>query len=107
LRFAGSSWKGTVVTTIDRLSAVQRLDTLAAAPMGDELAMMDLDTGNYVVLDRIGAAIWEEIAEPVRVAELIDRLCARFDVTAERCETDVMDFLRKLEARRLLRVGHA
>lgn len=86
---------------------VQRLETLAAAPMGDELAMMDLDTGNYVVLNRIGAAIWDEIGEPLAVSDLVDRMRARFDVPPERCEADVLQFLGELQAKGLVRVGKA
>ena len=95
------------MTQIDPRRTVQRLETMAAAPMGEELAMMDLDTGNYVVLNRIGAAVWEEIAEPVAVSSLIDRLRARFDVPAERCAQDVLGFLAELDAKGLLRIGDA
>jgi hypothetical protein len=105
--FASRGGRLGFVTILDGNSRVQRLETLAAAPMGDELAMMDLDTGKYVVLDRVGAAVWDELAEPVGVGDLIDRLEARFEVTRKRCETDVLDFLRELHAKGLIRVAEA
>lgn len=95
------------MTKLDSHSIVQRVEDLAAAPMGDELAMMDLDTGKYLVLDRIGAVIWEELSEPVRVGDLIARLEARYDVTRERCAADVTNFLRQLDEKGLIRVGEA
>lgn len=92
---------------LDRNSTVQKLEALVSAPMGDELAMMDLDSGKYLVLDRIGAIVWEEIAEPIRVGDLIDRLEARFAVARDQCEADVLTFLGQLETRGLLRAVEA
>jgi hypothetical protein len=95
------------MTRLNADSVVERIGTLATAPMGEELAMMDLDTGKYLVLDRLGATIWEALERPVRVGDLIDRLQAGFDVTRERCEADVLDFLQQLQAKGLLRAGDA
>jgi hypothetical protein len=95
------------VNALDPRRTVQRSETLAAVPMGDELAMMDLDTGNYVVLNRIAAAIWEEIGEPVAIGDLVGRMRTRFEVAPERCEADVLRFIGELEAKGLVSVGEA
>jgi hypothetical protein len=88
-------------------STVQQLEALVTAPMGDELAMMDLETGKYLVLDRIGTAVWEELEAPVPVRELVDRLQAQFEVDRTQCETDVLKFLEQLLDKGLLRVSDA
>jgi hypothetical protein len=99
----GSSSKASEMTaTLDLGSVVQRNETLATAPMGEELAMMDLDTGKYLVLDRIGAAIWEKLDEPIHVGDLIGVLAADYDVTREQCESDVLGFLQQLHSRGLV-----
>lgn len=95
------------MTMIDTSQTVQRLETRAAAPMGDEIAMMDLDTGNYAVLNRVAAAIWEEIQEPVTVAELVGRMRARFDVPREQCEAEVLQFLGTLHEKGLVSIRNA
>jgi hypothetical protein len=99
------SWKSRPMTRLNGDSTVQHLEALVSAPMGDELAMMDLETGKYLVLDRIGAVIWEELDEPIRVRDLVDGLQARFEVDRDRCEADVLTFLRQLQDKGLLRVS--
>jgi hypothetical protein len=84
-------------------SIVVRSGDLVAAPIGSDLAMMDLESGSYFVLDSVGAAIWEQLEQPVRVSELCERLRARYDVSEAQCEADVLQYLEKLDARRLLR----
>lgn len=90
---------------LDGDSTVQQLDAHVSAPMGEELAMMDLESGRYLVLDRIGKVIWERLEAPVKVRDLVDDLQARFEVDRARCEADVLKFLQHLQSKGLLRVG--
>ena len=94
------------MTRLNGDSRVQQLDAHVSAPMGDELAMMDLETGKYLVLDRIGTVIWEQLEGEIRVRDLVDGLQARFEVDRKQCETDVLIFLEKLHSRGLLRVSN-
>jgi hypothetical protein len=82
---------------------VVRNGELVTAPIGNDLAMMDLDSGSYFVLDAVAAAIWAQLEQPVRVRELCARLREQFDVSEARCETDVLEYLETLNARRLVR----
>lgn len=93
--------------TIAGNSLIQRIDILLAAPMGDELAMMDTEKGKYLVLDRVGSIIWGMIGEPLRIDDLLSRLEEKFDVTSEQCRADVEQFLTSLEARGLIHVSEA
>ncbi len=86
---------------------VERVESLAPAPMGDELAMLDLDTGKYFVIDRLGAVIWERLEATVRVADLLAELKVAYDVTPQRCEADVIAFLRQLHDKGLVRAWKA
>ena len=95
------------MTILNGDSRVRQRDAHVSAPMGDELAMMDLETGKYLVLDRIGAAIWEQLEAEIRVGDLIDGLQARFEVDRRQCEADVLIFLDKLRSRGLLHVSNA
>jgi hypothetical protein len=89
---------------ISRDSVVVRTGDLVSAPMGDEIAMMDMETGTYFVLDAIAAAIWEQIEEPVRVSALCSELGSIYDVTASECEADVLPFLQSLHEKRIVRI---
>jgi hypothetical protein len=83
---------------------VARTPEHVAAPLGEELAMMDVDAGRYYVLDDVAAFIWSRLSEPTRVAELVSDLGARYDVTPDRCEADVLPFLSQLHDKGLVRV---
>ncbi|MBV8517043.1 MAG: PqqD family protein [Acidobacteria bacterium] len=89
---------------ISRDAVVVRTGDLVSAPMGDELAMMDMETGTYFVLDEIAAAIWEQLEQPTRVSALCSTLENRYDVSASQCEADVLPFLQSLHAKRLVRL---
>jgi hypothetical protein len=89
-----------VITSDTRLV---RNETLVAAPMGADVAMMDMDTGKYFVLHEVAAFIWERLASPATPAELCDALMQRYTVTAERCRADVLAFLEQAHGKGLLR----
>jgi hypothetical protein len=86
-------------------SVVSRSDDALAAPLGEETAMMDVDAGRYYMLDDVGTAVWSRLDAPVRVADVVSDLQARYEVTPERCEADVIALLEQLHAKGLIRVG--
>ena len=90
---------------ITESALVSRNDELLSAPVGEELAMMDIDAGTYYVLDDIGSFIWSSLAEPTCVADLLERLQERYDVTARRCSEDVLPLLEHLHEKGIVRVA--
>ena len=88
-------------------SIVAAKQGLVAAPMDDQLVMLDLAQGRYFGLDDIASAIWRGIAAPVRVGDLCDRLIERYDVDPDTCRSDTLDFLHQLHGEGLLEIdGH-
>jgi hypothetical protein len=75
---------------------VQRRGEWLSAEVGDELVMMNADSGNYVTMSRVGARIWEMIEKPKSTDELFALLLREFDVTPETCRNDVQKFLDEL-----------
>ena len=92
---------------LTRDSVLQRTGDLVTAPMDDDLAMMDIDTGKYFVLDKVAAFIWEQLSSPTRIASLLTTLTAMYDVRPEQCEADVVPFLQQLHTKGLVRVVDA
>jgi len=95
------------MTELNSNSVVQQRQEFLCAPMGDELAMMNLETGKYLVLDRIATVIWAQLEQPVMVGDLVDRLQARFEVDRARCERDVLTLLQQLSSKGMLHVADA
>ncbi|MDB5440165.1 MAG: PqqD family protein [Caulobacteraceae bacterium] len=69
-----------------------------SAAMGEESAMMSIETGNYVTLSRVGTRIWELLEAPIAAPALCDRLVAEYDVPADVCRVEVDQFLEDLRA---------
>jgi hypothetical protein len=89
----------------DRSTVLRRAEHHVSAPLEESLAMMDIDAGKYYLLDNIAAFVWARLAVPTSVGDLVTALCSRYDVTAERCEADVLPFLRQLHERGLVAQG--
>ncbi len=77
-------------------------DQLLVTTLGDELVMMDTESGNYISINNIGRTIWEKTAEPIAVKELIQFLLNKYNVAEEQCTTETFSFLEKLSEQNLL-----
>jgi hypothetical protein len=71
-------------------------------PVGDEVMLLDLVTGDYVALNEPAARIWDMLREPRTVRDLTSELGGIFDVEPEMCLADTLEFLRSIDALRLL-----
>ncbi|MEA2437069.1 MAG: hypothetical protein QOF65_1625 [Thermoleophilaceae bacterium] len=85
-------------------AVVTRTGDPLAAPVDDELVMLDPRKGRYFGLNPIGARIWELIEEPRSVESLCARLQAEFDVPDETCRADVLAFLEQLQREELVEI---
>lgn len=82
-----------------------RNEALVSAPMGTDMAMMDMDSGKYFVLQEVAAAIWERLAQPATPSQICAALMERYAVTAEQCAADVLPFLRNAHDKGLVRLA--
>ncbi|MBI2566920.1 MAG: PqqD family protein [Candidatus Schekmanbacteria bacterium] len=81
---------------ISRDSLVCHSPGIDSAPIDDELVMISQRADAYYGLDPIGRHIWELLRAPIRVRDLCELLKQRYDVSAARCESDVLEFLDEL-----------
>ena len=75
-----------------------------SAASGDSLMMFSAEKGSFFGLNDIAATIWQRIESPITVAALCAGLQQSFDVAPDRCEAEVLAFLKKLESKGLLRI---
>ena len=87
---------------ITRTTILSRNPDHVSAPLEESLVMMDIDAGKYYVLDDVASFVWERLAEPTPFGDLVSAICARYEVTPERCETDVLPFLTELHEKGLV-----
>ena len=78
-----------------------RRPTLHAVEMDGELVMMGHEQGEYYGLRDVAASIWNLLAEPHTVEELVALICEEWSVTPEVCRPDIVAFLDDLLLRKL------
>lgn len=61
-----------------------------------EKVMMNLDKGEYFMMNEVGSRIWEIISEPINVKEIISTLRNEYEVDEETCKDTVIEFLGRL-----------
>jgi len=70
--------------------------------MGDEMVLLDLESGLYFGVDAVGQRIWEAFAEGRNVEEAVAVVVAEYEVDQARAQADVIAFVRNLVDRGLL-----
>jgi hypothetical protein len=75
-----------------------------ASPLGDELVVLDTQSGVYYGLNAVGAFIWMLIQNPTPVIALRDAIMREFDVERAVCERDLLAILADMQANNLISV---
>ena len=78
--------------------------SLVSADVGEELVLLHVEKNAYYDTDAIGADIWHQLEQPVRVRDLCDRLLDKYAVDRETCQRDVLAFLSEALREEVVRV---
>ena len=70
-----------------------------------EKVMMDLDKGEYFMMNEVGSRIWEIINEPMNVKGIVDALRSEYEVDEETCKDTVIEFLGRLNNADLISIS--
>jgi Coenzyme PQQ synthesis protein D (PqqD) len=75
-----------------------------SCPLGEEAAILNIKSSMYYGLDPVGARVWTLIQQPRSIGDLRDAIVSEYDVEAERCEQDLLDFLEKMRGEGLIEI---
>jgi len=75
-----------------------------ACPLAGELVILELNTGKYYGLNRVGTRIWNLIQEPRRVSDILNIILNEYDVEPDRCERDLSALLQDLATHGLMEI---
>lgn len=64
--------------------------------IGDEVVMLDVESGFYFGLNSVGSIIWSHLSVLISFEELIQKLSSQFEVDLEICRKDTSEFLDQL-----------
>jgi len=84
-------------------SRLARCPQVRATTRGDETVLLDVAHGRYYTLNEVGSRIWALVCEGVPFVEIVNRVCAEYDVSRERGERDAELLIRQLLGESLLR----
>ena len=73
-----------------------------AREVGDETVILDLANGTYYGLDKVGARIWQLMAEGQTLMQVCEAMLAEYEVTREEIERDVLALAQTLMERKLV-----
>ena len=70
-----------------------------------EKVMMNLEKGEYFMMNEVGSRIWEIISKPINVKNIIETLRSEYEVDEETCKFTVIDFLIRLDHAKLISIS--
>lgn len=82
-------------------------ERIAADVIDGEAIVINLETGVYYSLDRVGAVVWSLVSGGSTFGAVVDRVVERFDVDRDRASGDIQRLLESMTAERLVDVGGA
>lgn len=64
----------------------------------DNIVALDPGSGDCYAFSGPSARIWAMLETPVTATQIVDKLVAEFDITADACRSEVDAYLARLEA---------
>lgn len=83
-------------------TVVSATPNLVSTGAGDELVILNFETGQYHGLDAVGAFVWRLVLESTTIEAIERRLLAEYDVDEATGRADVDRLVRELHARGLV-----
>lgn len=85
-----------LMMTLTRDSRLSRNPGMIATDMDGDTVMMSIERGDYYGIGGVGSRVWELLTQPVTVAQLVQTICAEFDVDEPTCQADMDKFVQAL-----------
>lgn len=79
-------------------------ETVLAQKVGDEVVLLNLESGEYFGLNEAGARIWSLLQEGNDIAGVQRTLASDYDVPMERLNEDMERFLDTLQSKGLVKL---
>ncbi len=81
---------------LDMDSVVFRRPDLVATDIDEDKVFLDVPSGKYYGINRVGSAVWELADSPTSVNDICGALMMRFDIDQETCNRETLEFCQSL-----------
>jgi len=78
-----------------------------SSPLDGATVIAGLNAGHYYEVNEVGARVWELVQTPVAAGDVERTIAAEYEVAPERCAADVLAFLTRMAAERLIEIEDA
>ncbi len=72
--------------------------------IGDEVVMLDVESGYYFGLNSVASVIWDMMKEKIDLNTLVENLMKEFEVDKETCESDTLELLAEMKEKKIIRI---
>lgn len=93
------------VNIITANELVVQSDGYLVSEMNGEKVMLSIENGKYYNLGQNGGRVWELIASPVSIPDIVKQLVTEYEIEPGACEKEVCHFLQQLAAEGLIQVS--
>lgn len=70
--------------------------------LNGEAVLLDLKSGVYFGLDRVGSRVWQLLGEHEMLSGVVEAMVNQYDVTEQRCTEDLLALIAQLNEQGLL-----
>jgi len=77
--------------------------TIVQSKIGEEVVMLDMESGFYFGLNSVASVIWGLLADEIGFEKLIEQLMAQFEVERSICEADTQELLDQMLEKNIIR----
>jgi hypothetical protein len=74
--------------------------------LGNEIAILNLDSGIYYGLNEVGSDVWKFISEPRTVLQIHGHIQTQYEVDPDRSYRDLVALLKQLAEAGLIKLLH-
>lgn len=85
-------------------SVIERKANLLSCQIDNETVLLDMEVGVYLGMNKVASRIWELIAAPVTVAELLGVLIKEYEIDEGQCREEMVVFLNNMLEKNIIGV---
>ena len=94
----------TEIPSVTIASRVKLSEDVLFQELQGDAVLLDLKTGVYFGLDKVGTRIWTLLGENKVISAVVDAMTQQFDVSPERCTEDILALVLKLHEQGLIEI---
>ena len=94
------------IITLDTI--IRRNDArFIANKIGEEMVMMNMENGDFISMNNVGADIWTICEQPMPVKDIVQRLLDLYDISQDQCINETLGFLTSTMEQKIFSVQNA